>query len=60
MKDVHKQTMLKYSTVEEWAARHLRGELSQKFKDAFDSAHAKPVEKPARRRRRAASVEASD
>jgi len=60
MKDAHKQSMLKYTTVEEWAARHLRGDLSQKFKDAFDSAHEKPAEKPARRRRRAASVEASD
>lgn len=64
--EAQKASMLKCKTVEEWAARHLRVELTDKFRTAFDEAHgvAKPV--PTRRKRRtkaemeAASVETSD
>ena len=50
--DAQKASMLKCETVEDWAARHLRGELTDKFRTAFNEAHGVEKPEPTRRKRR--------
>ena len=61
-----KATMLKYTTIEEWAAKHIKGDPSKAMQEAFDEAHGVAKPEPTRRKRRTksemetASAETSD